>query len=105
VVELILSSGDERILESHRRDISVVFCDLRGFTSFAENSEPEEVMSVLSEYHACLGTLIHKHEGTLDKYSGDGVMVLFNDPMPVRSRRLGRCAWLWKCGTKSGSLR
>jgi class 3 adenylate cyclase/CheY-like chemotaxis protein len=82
VAELILSSGDEAILESHRRDISVVFCDLRGFTSFAEDSEPEEVMSVLSEYHACLGALIHKHEGTLDKYSGDGVMVLFNDPLP-----------------------
>src|SRR6202158_5403100 len=82
VAELILSSGDERVLESHRRDISVVFCDLRGFTSFAESAEPEEVMSVLKEYHTCLGTLIHKHEGTLDKYAGDGLMVLFNDPLP-----------------------
>jgi class 3 adenylate cyclase len=82
VADLILSSGDDRILESHRRDVSVVFCDLRGFTSFAESAEPEEVMSVLSEYHACLGALIHKHEGTLDKYSGDGLMVLFNDPLP-----------------------
>jgi adenylate cyclase len=82
VAELILSSGNERILESHRRDISVVFCDLRGFTFFAESTEPEEVMSVLKEYHTCLGALIHKHEGTLDKYAGDGLMVLFNDPMP-----------------------
>jgi adenylate cyclase len=82
VAELILSSGDEKVLESHRRDISVVFCDLRGFTSFAESAEPEEVMSVLNEYHSCLGTLIHKHEGTLDKYAGDGLMVLFNDPLP-----------------------
>ncbi len=83
VAELILSSGgDEKILESHRRDISVVFCDLRGFTTFAENAEPEEVMSVLGEYHSCLGALIHKHEGTLDKYAGDGLMVLFNDPLP-----------------------
>jgi adenylate cyclase len=82
VAELILSSGDEKVLESHRRDISVVFCDLRGFTSFAENAEPEEVMGVLSEYHTCLGSLIHKHEGTLDKYAGDGLMVLFNDPLP-----------------------
>jgi len=82
VAELILSSGDEKVLESHRRDISVVFCDLRGFTSFAESAEPEEVMSVLKEYHSCLGTLIHKHEGTLDKYAGDGLMVLFNDPLP-----------------------
>jgi class 3 adenylate cyclase/CheY-like chemotaxis protein len=88
VVELILSSGDDRILESHRRDISVVFCDLRGFTSFAENSEPEEVMGVLGEYHACLGALIHKHEGTLDKYSGDGLMVLFNDPLPCKEPAL-----------------
>jgi adenylate cyclase len=82
VAELILSSGDEKVLESHRRDISVVFCDLRGFTAFAEGAEPEEVMSVLSEYHSCLGALIHKHEGTLDKYAGDGLMVLFNDPLP-----------------------
>ena len=82
VAELILSSGDEKVLESHRRDISVVFCDLRGFTSFAEGAEPEDVMNVLKEYHACLGLLIHKHEGTLDKYAGDGLMVLFNDPLP-----------------------
>jgi len=83
VAELILSAGDdERILASHRRDISVVFCDLRGFTSFAESAEPEDVMSVLNEYHGCLGLLIHKHEGTLDKYAGDGLMVLFNDPLP-----------------------
>ncbi len=82
VAEAILSSGDEKILESHRRDISVVFCDLRGFTAFAESAEPEEVMNVLKEYHSCLGALIHKHEGTLDKYAGDGLMVLFNDPLP-----------------------
>jgi adenylate cyclase len=82
VAELILSSGDETVLESHRRDISVVFCDLRGFTAFAEGTEPEDVMSVLNEYHTCLGALIHKHEGTLDKYAGDGLMVLFNDPLP-----------------------
>ena len=68
-----------------------MFCDLRGFTTFAENAEPEEVMNVLNEYHTCLGALIHKHEGTLDKYAGDGLMVLFNDPLPcpepARSRR------------------
>ena len=80
VAELLLSSGED-ITKSHRRDISVVFCDLRGFTAFAETAEPEEVMGVLGEYHACLGTLIHQHEGTLDKYSGDGMMVVFNDPV------------------------
>lgn len=89
----VVSSGDEKILASHRREISVVFCDLRGFTAFAENAEPEEVMGVLAEYHCCLGELIHRHEGTLDKFSGDGVMIVFNDPLPcpeppVRAVRL-----------------
>jgi class 3 adenylate cyclase len=82
VAELILSSGDEHVLESHRRAISVVFCDLRGFTAFAETSEPEEVMSVLRDYHAALGALIHKYEGTVERFAGDGVMILFNDPLP-----------------------
>jgi class 3 adenylate cyclase len=80
VAELLVSSGED-VITSHRRDISVVFCDLRGFTAFAETAEPEEVMGVLSEYHACLGALIHKYEGTLDKYAGDGLMVVFNDPV------------------------
>jgi adenylate cyclase len=80
VAELLVSSGED-VIKSHRRDISVVFCDLRGFTAFAETAEPEEVMGVLGEYHACLGGLIHKHEGTLDKYAGDGLMVVFNDPI------------------------
>jgi class 3 adenylate cyclase/CheY-like chemotaxis protein len=81
VAELILSEGNDSVLDSHRRDITVVFCDLRGFTAFAETAEPEEVMAVLSEYHAGLGALIHKHEGTLDRFMGDGIMVLFNDPL------------------------
>jgi adenylate cyclase len=82
VAELILSAGDERVLDSHRSAITVLFCDLRGFTGFAETAEPEEVMGALKEYHACLGALIHKFEGTLDRFAGDGVMVLFNDPLP-----------------------
>jgi adenylate cyclase len=82
VVEILLSSGDERVLESHRRDVTVVFCDLRGFTAFAETSEPEEVMTVLQEYHTCLGALVHKFEGTLASFAGDGLMILFNDPLP-----------------------
>ncbi len=82
VTELILSSGDERVLESHRRPITVLFCDLRGFTAFSETAEPEEVMSVLREYHAVLGNLIHKHEGTVERFAGDAIMVLFNDPLP-----------------------
>jgi adenylate cyclase len=82
IAELVLSSGDGGILESHRRDISVVFCDLRGFTAFAETAEPEEVMTVLREYHAALGTIVRTFEGTLERFTGDGMMVLFNDPLP-----------------------
>jgi adenylate cyclase len=82
LAELVVDSGDESLLDSHRREIVVVFCDLRGFTPFAELSEPEEVMGVLAEYHAALGRLIHAHEGTLERFTGDGLMVFFNDPMP-----------------------
>jgi len=80
--ELIVSSGNERILESHRRDIAVLFCDLRGFTSFAESAEPEEVMALLHDYHAALVPLIQRFEGTLDRFVGDGLIVYFNDPLP-----------------------
>ena len=82
IAELVMSSGDDGILHSHRRQITVVFCDLRGFTAFAESAEPEEVMALLGEYHEALGTLIHKYEGTLDRFVGDGLDVLFNDPLP-----------------------
>ena len=83
VAELILSSGNENALESHRRDITVVFCDLRGFTAFTETAEPEEVMGVLRDYHECLGGLIHEFEGTVESFAGDGIMILFNDPIPI----------------------
>jgi len=83
IAEAILTSGDDKVLESHRRDISVVFCDLRGFTAFAEAAEPEEVMHVLRDYHLVLGRLIHHYEGTLERFTGDGLMVLFNDPLTV----------------------
>jgi class 3 adenylate cyclase len=82
LAELVVSAGDDRLLESHRRDIAVVFCDLRGFTMLAETAEPEEVMDVLREYHAALGEIIHRFEGTLERFLGDGLMVLFNDPIP-----------------------
>jgi adenylate cyclase len=81
VAEMVTASG-EHLLDSHRREITVVFCDLRGFTSFAETSEPEEVMGVLGEYHTCLGDLIQRHEGTLERFVGDGLLVIFNDPLP-----------------------
>jgi len=82
LVEMIISSGDEAIFESHRREIVVLFCDMRGFTAFSETAEPEEVMAVLRAYHAALGPLIHRHEGTLMRFAGDGLMVFFNDPIP-----------------------
>jgi adenylate cyclase len=82
LAEMIVSSGDEHILESHRRDIVVVFCDLRGYTAFAETGEPEEVWGVLREFHAAVGPLVTRFEGTLDHFSGDGLMVYFNDPLP-----------------------
>jgi adenylate cyclase len=82
LAELVVSSGGERLLESHRREITVVFCDLRGFTAFSEIAEPEEVMGVLREYHSTLGTQIFRFEGTLERFAGDGLMVFFNDPLP-----------------------
>ena len=83
VAELVINSGDDSFLGSHRREIVVVFCDLRGFTAFAESSEPEEVMGVLREYHTALGELIFRYEGTLERFTGDGLMVFFNDPIPL----------------------
>ena len=83
VAELVINSGDDSILGSHRSEIVVVFCDLRGFTAFAESSEPEEVMTVLAEYHAALGELIFRYQGTLERFTGDGLMVFFNDPIPL----------------------
>jgi class 3 adenylate cyclase len=83
LAEMIVSQGDENILESHRREIVVVFCDLRGYTAFTETAEPEEVLDFLREYHGALGPLVSQFEGTLDQFSGDGIMVFFNDPVPI----------------------
>jgi adenylate cyclase len=82
LAELIVAGGAEDPLKTHRRDVTVVFLDLRGFTAFAETAEPEEVMGVLREYHAEMGKLILEHEGTLERFTGDG-MIFFNDPVPV----------------------
>jgi class 3 adenylate cyclase len=83
LAELIVAGGADDPLKTHRRDITVVFLDLRGFTAFAESAEPEEVMRVLREYHAAMGQLVMEHEGTLESFIGDGMMVIFNDPVPV----------------------
>src|SRR5438552_1411948 len=82
LAEMIVARGEEGILDTHRRDIVIVFCDLRGFTAFAETGEPEEVRDLLREYHEALGPIVTRSEGTLDHFAGDGIMVFFNDPLP-----------------------
>jgi adenylate cyclase len=82
LAQAIVSAGDEKILENHRREVVAMFCDLRGFTGFSETAEPEDIMQVLTEYHGAVGPLIRKYEGTLDRFTGDGMMVFFNDPLP-----------------------
>lgn len=83
VADLIVSSGGESQLASHRREITALFCDLRGFTGFSESADPEDVMALLRKYHAAIGEIIFKHGGTLERFVGDGVMVIFNDPIPL----------------------
>jgi class 3 adenylate cyclase len=88
VADLIVTSGAEKQLESHRREITALFCDLRGFTGFSESADPEDVMALLREYHAAIGEIIIRYSGTLERYAGDGVMVVFNDPIPVSNPAL-----------------
>jgi len=88
VADLIVASGMEKQLESHRREITALFCDLRGFTGFSESSDPEDVMALLRDYHETIGQIIIKYGGTLERFAGDGVMVIFNDPVPVENPAL-----------------
>ena len=81
IAELVMSQGGETLLEGHRREITVVFADLRNFTSFSETAEPEEALGVLRTYHAAMGEVIFKYEGTLEHFAGDGMMICFNDPI------------------------
>ena len=83
LAEIIVSSGDEKVLDSHRREVTVVFIDLRGFTSFSDAAEPEEVIGFLRDYHAEMGKLVFQFKGTLEHFAGDGIMVFFNDPFPT----------------------
>jgi class 3 adenylate cyclase len=83
VADLILTGGTDNPLRSHRREITVVFVDLRGFPAFAETAEPEEVSQILHEYHGAMGPLVLEHGGTLERFTGDGLMIFFNDPVPV----------------------
>jgi class 3 adenylate cyclase len=85
VADLIVASGSEKQLESHRREITALFCDLRGFTGFTESADAEDVMALLRDYHAAIGKIVIKYNGTLERYAGDGVMVIFNDPVAVEN--------------------
>ena len=88
VADLIVAAGTEKQLESHRQEITALFCDLRGFTGFSENSDPEDVIALLRDYHEAIGQIIFKYGGTLERFAGDGVMVIFNDPVPVENPAL-----------------
>jgi GAF domain-containing protein len=88
VADLIVASGTEKQLESHRREITALFCDLRGFTGFTESADAEDVMALLRDYHAAVGQIVIKYNGTLERFAGDGVMVIFNDPVPVENPAL-----------------
>jgi len=82
LADLIVSTGQEELMAGHRREITAMFCDLRGFTAFSEMAEPEEVMGVLREYHNAAGPLIFEYGATLEHFAGDGLMAIFNDPVP-----------------------
>ena len=99
LAEAIVTGGADDPLKTHRREIAVVFLDLRGFTAFAETAEPEEVMGVLREYHAEMGRLVLEHEGTLERFTGDGMMIFFNDPVPVPDAACAPSGWRWPCAS------
>jgi adenylate cyclase len=84
IADLVVSQGGDQLLDGHRREITVVFCDLRGFTAFSDSAEPEEALGVLRAYHAAMGELIFRHEGTVEHFAGDGIMTFFNDPIQVQ---------------------
>jgi class 3 adenylate cyclase len=88
VADLLSTDEGEQLLSGHRREIPALFCDLRGFTAFAETAEPEEVLGVLREYHEAVGELVTAHGGTVEHFAGDGLMAFFNDPTPVRDHQL-----------------
>jgi class 3 adenylate cyclase len=104
VGELIVSGEIDDPLKTHRREITVVFTDLRGFTAFSDGAEPEDVMGVLREYHATLGRIVMAHEGTIEHFSGDGVMILFNDPVPVAEHELAAIRMALEMHAEVGAL-
>jgi GAF domain-containing protein len=104
VADLIVASGTEKQLESHRQEITALFCDLRGYTGFSESSDPEDVMALLRDYHAAIGEIIFKYSGTLERFAGDGVMVIFNDPVPVENPALQAVLMALEMRTAIGTM-
>ena len=104
LAEAIVAGGADDPLKSHRREITVVFLDLRGFTAFTETADPEEVMGVLREYHAAMGRLVLEHEGTLERFSGDGMMIFFNDPVVVADPALRAARMALEMQREMGTL-
>ena len=102
IAELVLSQ--EALLQPHRREISVVFCDLRGFTTFSETAEPEESLAVLRDYHQAVGAAVFRHEGTLEHFAGDGVMIWFNDPIAQEDHALRAVRMALAVGTRMAEL-
>jgi adenylate cyclase len=109
VADLISSDDGKQLLAGHRAYITIAYFDLRGFTAFAETAEPEELISIVREYHAVAGELVNSHDGTLEHFAGDGIMVFFNDPLPLDDpelhaaslalamrERIGVCAERWR---------
>ena len=105
VAETIVSGGGEDLLSTHRREVVVAFLDMRGFTAFTDSSEPEEVMGVLAEYHRALGPQIVAHEGTLEHFTGDGIMIVFNDPIPLEQPAMNAVRMALAMQERFGPLR
>lgn len=105
LAEIIVSSGEEKFLESHRREVTVVFIDLRGFTSFSDAAEPEEVIGFLRDYHAEMGRLVFQFKGTLEHFAGDGIMVFFNDPFPTEDHTKQAVCMAIEMQARVGELR
>ncbi len=100
LAEMIIAKGEEGILESHRREIVVVFCDLRGYTAFTETAEPEDVLDFLREYHGALGPLVSQFEGTLDQFRGMGSWFSSMIRYPVMIPPSGPSRWRWRCARR-----
>jgi adenylate cyclase len=105
VAETVLKKDDDSLFKTHRREITVVFLDLRGFTAFSDSAEPEEIMELLRTYHAEMGKIVFKYEGTLERFAGDGIMIFFNDPLPCEDHAERAVRMAVEMRSRAGELR